>query len=201
MLQVDANACYTLEDASHLAALDAFGLACIEQPLEYDDLLGHAELQRRMETPVCLDESLRSIRDVKVALQIGACRNVNLKPGRVGGVSAALRIHDLCMDAGVPLWCGGMLESGIGRAANIALAALPGFDQPADMSLASILYDLDLIDPTYQVDPEGFIAVPEAPGLGFPVREDRVRERTLRRAVLDGRGTVLELHEGRIGDR
>jgi o-succinylbenzoate synthase len=197
MLQVDANAAYTIDDAEHLGRLDRFGLACIEQPLEYDDLLGHAELQRRLHTPVCLDESLRSARDVEVALRIGACRNVNLKPGRVGGLSESLRIHDLCRDAGIRLWCGGMLESGIGRAANIAMAALPGFDQPADMSPASILYHEDLIDPTYHVDREGFIDVPEPAGLGFPVSEDRVRERTIRRAALDAEGRVTELDERR----
>src|SRR5439155_11863040 len=109
MLQVDANAAYTIDDAEHLGRLDRFGLACIEQPLEYDDLLGHAELQRRLQTPVSLDESLRSARDVEVALRIGACRNVNLKPGRVGGLTESLHIHDLCRDAGIALWCGGML--------------------------------------------------------------------------------------------
>src|SRR5439155_15301611 len=166
MLQVDANAAYTLQDADCLAALDEFDLACIEQPLEYDDLVGHAELQRRIDTPICLDESLRSWRDVRTALSIGACRNVNLKPGRVGGVVESLRIHDLCAEQGVSLWCGGMLESGIGRAANIALASLPGFDHPADMSPAAILYEQDVVDPTYQVDRDGFIGVPREVGLG-----------------------------------
>jgi O-succinylbenzoate synthase len=199
MLQVDANAAYTLDDAPHLAALDVFGLACIEQPLEYDDLLGHAELQRRINTPVCLDETLRSWRDVRTALRIGACRNVNLKPGRVGGIAESLRIHDLCVEQGVPLWCGGMLESGIGRAANIALAGLPGFDQPADMSPAAILYEQDLVDPTYQVDAEGFIPVPRDAGLGFPVIEQRVVAQTVRRAELDRAGNVtnLEIEERR----
>jgi len=197
MLQVDANAAYTLQDADCLAALDEFDLACIEQPLEYDDLVGHAELQRRIETPICLDESLRSWRDVRSALRIGACRNVNLKPGRVGGIVESLRIHDLCAEQGVPLWCGGMLESGIGRAANIALASLPGFDQPADMSPAAILYEQDLVDPTYRVDPDGFIDVPAEVGLGFPVDEFRVRARTVRRAELDRWGNLRQLDERR----
>jgi len=197
MLQVDANAAYTSQDAERLAELDPFDLACIEQPLEYDDLVGHAELQRRLDTPICLDESLRSWRDVRTALRIGACRNVNLKPGRVGGIAESLRIHDLCLDQGVPLWCGGMLESGIGRAANIALASLPGFDHPADMSPAAILYTWDLVDPTYQVDPDGFVDVPVEAGLGFPVDEERVRAQTVRRAELDRRGNVTHVDERR----
>jgi o-succinylbenzoate synthase len=197
MLQVDANAAYTLEDAEHLAELDPFGLACIEQPLEYDDLMAHAELQRRIDTPICLDESLRSWRDVRTALRIGACRNVNLKPGRVGGVVESLRIHDLCAEQGVPLWCGGMLESGIGRAANIALASLPGFDHPADMSPAAILYEQDLVDPTYHVGPDGFVDVPGDVGLGFPVDEERVRARTVRRVELDRWGNLTRLDERR----
>ena len=194
MLQVDANASYTLEDAEHLARLDAFDLACIEQPLEFDDLLGHAELQRRL---VCLDESLRSARDVRVALEIEACRNVNLKPGRVGGIVESLAIHDLCVEAGVALWCGGMLESGVGRAGNISLAGLPGFDQPADMSPAALLFEQDLIEPTYQVERDGCIAVPKEPGLGYTVAEDRVRARTVRRAELDRSGTVTSYEERR----
>ena len=189
-LQVDANGGYTLEDAHHLEKLDAFALICIEQPLPFDDLVGHAELQARLETPVCLDESLRSSADVERALRIDACRNVNLKPGRVGGVSESLRIHQLCVERGVPLWCGGMLESGIGRAANLALASLPGFTQPADMSPASVLFTEDLVDPTYAVDAEGRVAVPSAPGLGFEVDEARVRSRTVRRVELDAEGMV-----------
>jgi len=197
VLQVDANAAYTLDDAEHLARLDEFDLACVEQPLEYDDLLGHAELQRRMITPICLDESLRSARDVRAALRIGACRSVNLKAGRVGGLTESLEIHAICRDHGASLWCGGMLESGIGRAANLALAGLPGFDQPADMSPASVLYEEDLVDPTYHVDPDGFIAVPTAPGLGFPVAEDRVRSRTIRRAELDASGEIRAFDDER----
>src|SRR5439155_23895648 len=139
----------------------------------------------------------RSWRDVRTALRIGACRNVNLKPGRVGGIAESLRIHDLCVDQGVPLWCGGMLESGIGRAANIALASLPGFNHPADMSPAAILYTWDLVDPTYQVDPDGFIDVPVEAGLGFPVDEERVRAQTVRRAELDRRGKVSPMDERR----
>jgi O-succinylbenzoate synthase len=189
-LQVDANGGYTPEDTEHLAELDRFGLLCIEQPLAFDDLLGHAELQARLETPVCLDESLRSADDVRRAFLIRACRNVNLKPGRMGGLTEALAAHNLCVDEGVPLWCGGMLESGIGRAPNLALSSLPGFTQPADMSPASVLFTQDLIDPTYSVEGDGCIAVPSAPGLGFRVDEERVRARTIRRTELDREGNV-----------
>lgn len=186
MLQVDANAAYTLADADHLAELDAFGLACIEQPLGWDQLLEHAQLQRRLATPVCLDESLRSVDDVRRALDIDACRNVNLKPGRVGGVTASRRIAQLCAERGVPLWCGGMMESGIGRAANLALCSLPAFTEPADMSPASVLFAWDLVDPTYEVGADGTISVPTEPGLGFPVRIDRIEAQTVRRALLRG---------------
>jgi o-succinylbenzoate synthase len=190
-LQVDANGGYAVDDAEHLAKLDRFGLVCLEQPLPFDDLLGHAELQARLDTPICLDESLRSAEDVRRAFRIGACRNVNLKPGRVGGLTESLAVHALCVDEGVPLWCGGMLESGIGRAINLALASLPGFTQAADMSPASVLFTEDLIDPTYMVEGDGCIAVPSAPGLGFHVDDQRVRARTVRRVELDGEGNVM----------
>jgi O-succinylbenzoate synthase len=184
MLQVDANAAYTAADVDALRRLDAYGLACIEQPLGWDALLEHADLQRAIATPVCLDESLRSLDDVRRALDIGACRNVNLKPGRVGGLTESLRIAELCRSRGVPLWCGGMLESGIGRAGNLALCSVAGFTDPADMSPASVLFSWDLVDPTFEVGPDGTVAVPDAPGLGFPVRVDRVVDQTIRRTVV-----------------
>lgn len=184
-LQVDANASYTLADADTLGKLDDFDLLCVEQPLGYDDLLGSAALQRRLATPVCLDEALRSVEDVRRALDIDACRNVNIKPARIGGLSAAVRAHDLCAERGIPVWCGGMLESGIGRAGNLALCALPGFTEPADMSPASVLFEEDLVDPTYTVDADGFISVPTEPGLGFPVAVERLRRRTLRVVEFD----------------
>jgi O-succinylbenzoate synthase len=184
MLTVDANASYTLEHADHLARLDEFDLACMEQPLGWDQLLEHVELQKRIATPVCLDESLRSADDVRRALDIGACRNVNLKPARVGGIVESLRIAALCSERGVPLWCGGMMESGIGRASNLALCSLPAFTDPADMSPARVLFESDLVDPTYDVEADGTIRVPSAPGLGFDVDVDRVRSRTVRRAAV-----------------
>ncbi len=186
MLQVDANAAYSLDDVDVLRALDEYDLACIEQPLAWDALLEHAELQRSIATPVCLDETLRSFEDVRRALDIGACRNVNLKPGRVGGLTTSLRIAELCRSRGVPLWCGGMLESGIGRAGNLALCSVAGFTQPADMSPASVLFEWDLVDPTFAVAADGTVAVPSDPGLGFHVRLDRVAAQTLRRTVVRG---------------
>lgn len=188
VLQVDANAAYSLDDVDALRRLDEYDLACIEQPLAWDALLEHAELQRSLATPVCLDESLRSFDDVRRALDIGACRNVNLKPGRVGGLTASLRIAELCRSRGMALWCGGMLESGIGRAGNLALCSIAGFTQPADMSPASVLFEWDLVDPTFEVGSDGTVAVPDAPGLGFPVRLDRVTAQTLRSTVVRCRG-------------
>jgi len=186
MLQVDANAAYTLADVDALRRLDAYGLACIEQPLEWDALLEHAQLQAALETPVCLDETLRSLADVRRALDIGACRNVNLKPGRVGGLTASRQIAELCAERGVDLWCGGMMESGVGRAGNLALCSLPAFTQPADMSPASVLFAWDLVDPTFEVADDGTVSVPDAVGLGFPVRTDRVTAQTLRHTVVRG---------------
>jgi O-succinylbenzoate synthase len=186
LLQVDANAAYTLADVDALRRLDEYDLACIEQPLEWDALLEHAELQKQIGTPVCLDETLRSVDDVRRALSIDACRNVNLKPARVGGLTASLQIAELCRERGIALWCGGMMESGIGRAGNLALCSVPGFTEPADMSPASVLFEWDLVDPTFEVAADGTIAVPTAPGLGFPVREDRVRAQTVRSAVVRG---------------
>jgi o-succinylbenzoate synthase len=186
MLQVDANAAYTLDDVATLQALDDYGLACIEQPLAWDALVEHATLQQQIRTPVCLDETLRSPQDVRRALELDACRNVNLKPARVGGISASLEIIELCSDRGVPLWCGGMMESGIGRAGNLALCSVPGFTEPADMSPASVLFSWDLVDPTFEVAADGTVEVPERIGLGFPVRADRIEEQLVRRAVVAG---------------
>jgi o-succinylbenzoate synthase len=187
-LQVDANAAYTLDHLEDLQRLDEFGLACIEQPLGWDQLIEHARLQESIATPVCLDETLRSADDVRRALDLDACRNVNLKPGRVGGLTESLEIAEVCRSRDVPLWCGGMLESGIGRAGNLALCSVAGFTDPADMSPASVLFAWDLVDPTFEVDPDGTVRVPDGVGLGFPVRRDRVDEQTVHRAVVLGEG-------------
>lgn len=177
-LSVDANAAYTLDDREHLKELDAFGLLMIEQPLEHDDLLDHAELQRELETPICLDESIGGVRAARQALRIGSGRIVNLKVGRVGGYSEALAIHELCRSREVPLWCGGMLESGVGRAHNIALASLPGFTLPGDLSASRRYFARDIILPEVEVSPDGTVQVPRGAGLGFEIDRDYLDSRT-----------------------
>jgi O-succinylbenzoate synthase len=179
-LQVDANASYTSQDAAYLARLDEFGLRMLEQPFGKDDLLGHAGLAARIRTPVCLDESIVSAASAAAALELRACSVVNIKPGRVGGLLEARRIHDICRAAGVPVWCGGMLETGIGRAANLALAALPGFTLPGDISASRRYFDVDITPPFEMAN--GTIDVPQQPGIGrrpLPGVLDRlVTERT-----------------------
>jgi O-succinylbenzoate synthase len=178
-LQADANAAYSANDIDHLRRLDACGLLMIEQPFPEDDLVTHAKLQRVMETPVCLDESIGSAADCETALALGAAGVVNIKPGRVGGLAEAVRIHDICANAGVPVWCGGMLETGIGRAHNIALASLPNFRYPADLSASSRYWDRDVVDPPFTLEADGTILVPRRAGLGTDIDErflDGVRE-------------------------
>jgi O-succinylbenzoate synthase len=164
LLQVDANTAYTLADARHLARLDAFDLLLIEQPLPEDDIRGHARLARVVATPICLDESITSARAAADAIALGATSVVNVKPGRVGGYLEARRVHDVCAANGVPVWCGGMLETGIGRAANVALAALPNFTLPGDTSASDRYYARDITEPFVLRD--GHVAVPTGPGLG-----------------------------------
>jgi len=178
LLQVDANTAYTLADAQHLARLDPFDLLLIEQPLDEEDVLGHADLATLIRTPVCLDESIESARDAAAAIRLGACRIVNIKPGRVGGYLEARRIHDVCVAAGVPVWCGGMLETGLGRAANVALAALPGFTLPGDTSASGRYYAADITEP-FVLD-DGHLTVPTGPGLGVAPVADRLEEVTTR---------------------
>ncbi len=170
LLQVDANTAYTVRDARHLAKLDAFDLLLIEQPLEEEDILGHVELARQLTTPICLDESIVSAQTAAAAISLGACSVVNIKPGRVGGYLEARRIHDLAAAHGVAVWCGGMLETGIGRAANAALAALPGFTLPGDISASDRFYRTDITEPF--VIHDGHLTVPTGPGLGVtPIPE------------------------------
>jgi o-succinylbenzoate synthase len=164
LLQVDANAAYGLADARHLAGLDAFGLLLIEQPLANDDLVQHAQLAGLLSTPICLDESIESAAHAAAAISLGSCSIINIKPGRVGGYLEARRIHDLCQAHGVPVWCGGMLETGLGRAANIALGALPGFTLPGDTSGSRRYYATDVTPPFELAD--GHLDVPAGPGLG-----------------------------------
>jgi O-succinylbenzoate synthase len=165
-LQVDANTAYELADAEHLRRLDDLGLVQIEQPLNEDDLRGHVELAKLLRTPICLDESIRSARDAATAIDLGACRVVNIKPSRVGGYLEARRIHDVCAAHGVPVWCGGMLETGIGRAQNLALAALPGFVLPGDISASSRYFAEDITEP-FELD-NGCLAVPDQPVTVLP---------------------------------
>jgi len=170
-LQVDANTAYRRTDIAHLCRLDEYDLLLIEQPLPEDDLLGHAQLAKATATPVCLDESIVSLRTASDAIDLGAAEIINIKPGRVGGYLTARRIHDLCVSRGVPVWCGGMVETGIGRAANAALAALPGFTLPGDISASTRFYARDIVtEPIVVVD--GHVAVPNAPGMGFELDHD-----------------------------
>ncbi|GAA4557413.1 o-succinylbenzoate synthase [Planotetraspora kaengkrachanensis] len=169
-LQVDANTAYTLRDARHLAKLDAYDLLLIEQPLEEEDVLGHAALARELATPICLDESVVSAQTAAAAVTLGACQIINIKPGRVGGYLEARKIHDLAAAHGIAVWCGGMLETGLGRSANIALSALPGFTLPGDVSASDRFYRTDITEPVVLVD--GHVPVPTGPGLGVtPVPE------------------------------
>jgi O-succinylbenzoate synthase len=170
-LTVDANAAYALADADHLASLDAFGLDYMEQPLSHEDLVDHAELARRLKTPICLDESIRSAADAKAAIALGACRVINVKIGRVGGYSEVLAIPDVAAKAGVPLWCGGMLEAGVGRAHNVAVASLAGFTKPGDTSSSSRYFEDDIVAPPLEAT-DGRMPVPQGPGIGVAIRPD-----------------------------
>ena len=177
-LSVDANAAYTLADREHLRRLDDLGLVMIEQPLEHDDLVDHAHLQNSLATPICLDESIGGVRAARQAHELGSCRVINLKVGRVGGYAESLAIHEFCRTRGIPLWCGGMLESGVGRAHNIALASLPGFTLPGDISASRRYFARDIIVPEVEVGPDGTVEVPRAVGLGFEIDRDYVAATT-----------------------
>ncbi len=179
-LMVDANAAYTLDDADHLAKLDTFELMMIEQPLHYDDVHDHAQLQRRLQTPICLDESIHTVHMAAEAIAAGACRIINVKPGRLGGHGESIRLHDLCAAHDIPVWHGGMLESGIGRVHNIHLSTLPNFTLPGDIAASRRYFEPDLIDPPVELQRDGTIAVPSQPGLGVTVAEDRVEHATQR---------------------
>ena len=183
-LQVDANAAYSLDDAALLAKLDPFDLLLIEQPLDYDDVMDHAVLQGQIKTPVCLDESIHTVRIARDAIEAKACRIINIKPGRVGGHQASIELHDLCAANGIPVWHGGMLESGIGRAHNIHLASLPNFTLPGDIAASKRYYQPDLIEPAIDIASDGTIAVPQGPGIGVNIVRERIKEATLRHMSL-----------------
>ncbi len=179
-LMVDANSAYTLEDWPLLKQLEGFYLMMIEQPLGWDDLYSHIELQKKLETPICLDECIHTEEQARAAVELGACKIINIKLGRVGGYTVARRIHDLCQDHGVPVWCGGMLESGIGRAHNIALSTLPNFTLPGDVTASKRYWAEDIISPEVTVSPQGTIRVPVGPGIGFEPRLDLIEKFTVR---------------------
>ena len=180
-LQVDANSAYSLDDRAVFQAMDSLGLLLIEQPLAEDDLLDHASLQADLQTPLCLDESILSVRHARQALECGACRVINIKPARLGGLSEAVRVHDLCRAGGIPVWCGGMLETGIGRAANLALASLPGFTLPGDISASDRYYAEDIAWPRFSLNADSTINVPTGRGLGVEVDLEALGRVTVRK--------------------
>lgn len=182
-LTVDANGSYELADAEQLALLDPFELLYIEQPLQYNDFVDHGKLQSKLKTDICLDESIRCVHDAYQALELASCRNINIKPGRVGGLAPALAIHDLCREREIPVWCGGMAETGIGKAHNIALASLPGFTLPNDIAATRRHYRKDLVHPQWMLNGDGTISVPSGPGIGVSVDVRMLEEVTVRKLV------------------
>lgn len=191
MLSCDANSAYRMRDFDHIATWDQFKLLMIEQPLWYDDFYFHSMLQKRIETAICLDESIRNRRDALAAIDMGSCRILNVKVGRVGGFSEAIAVHNAAAERGIPVWCGGMLETGIGRAHNIALSSLPNFSLPGDVSASSRYWAQDIIEPPVTVSKKGEIVVPTTPGNGFAIQRDRIEKLTVRRQTIRARARVL----------
>ena len=177
-LMADANSAYTLHDMDRLVALDDYQLMMIEQPLAYNDIIDHADLQARLKTPICLDESIHSLDDARKAIKLGSCKIINIKIGRVGGLTQSKKIHDLCQENDIPLWCGGMLESGIGRAHNIAITSLPNFTLPGDTAASSLYWAEDIIQPEVTVE-NGTILVPTSPGIGYEPDMEKINKYTL----------------------
>ena len=184
LLSCDANSAYTLADAAHLQVFDRFKLLMIEQPLWSDDFYFHAALQKKLQTALCLDEAIRSTRDAQAAMELGSCRIINIKIGRVGGFSEAVAIHQVAQRFGIPVWCGGMLESGVGRSHNVALSTLPNFTLPGDVSASRRYWKEDIIAPEVEVSPQGTIRVGDAPGRGYELRKDFIDALTVRREML-----------------
>jgi O-succinylbenzoate synthase len=184
MLSCDANSAYKLRDSDHLVSFDAFDLLMIEQPLWHDDFYFHSMLQKRLETPICLDESIRNRRDALAAIEMESCKIINLKLGRVGGFSEAIAVHNATQERGIPVWCGGMLETGIGRAHNIALSSLENFSLPGDVSASARYWAEDIIEPEVTVSPAGEIAIPDTPGRGYEVRTELVERLTVRKETI-----------------
>jgi O-succinylbenzoate synthase len=183
-LMADANNAYTLDDADHLAQLDEFGLMMIEQPLDREDIVRHAALQKKLRTPICMDESITSVARAEDMIALGSGRIINIKPGRVGGFTSSIAIHDVCQRHGIPVWCGGMLESGIGRAHNVALASLPNFSLPGDLSPSARYWARDIVLPEWTMSADGMVRVPTEVGIGVEVDRARVEEITVRTDVL-----------------
>jgi O-succinylbenzoate synthase len=180
-LTVDANSAYTLADVPLFQQLDRYGLMMAEQPLAYDDMVDHAALQRQIETPICLDESIRSAEDARKAIEMGACKIINVKLGRVGGHAEAQRVERVCRERGVPVWCGGMLESGVGRAHNIAMSTLEGFTLPGDVSASARYWEEEIVEPPITVSPRGTIKVSDEPGIGVGIKQKRIDDLTVRK--------------------
>lgn len=186
-VMADANSAYSLHDLPLLKELDRFDLMMVEQPLAHDDIIDHATLQRELKTPICLDESIHTVEDARKAIQLGACRIINIKIGRIGGLEPARQMEALCREQGIAVWCGGMLESGIGRAHNLAVTALPGFTLPGDTSPSSRYWAEDIIEPAVTMEPDGHVTLPERPGIGYAPAPERFARYTLRTASF-GRG-------------
>ncbi len=186
LLSCDANSAYTLADSDRLKSFDRFNLLMIEQPLWSDDFYFHARLQKQLLTALCLDEAIRSARDAEAALELAACRIINIKVGRMGGFSEAILVHDVAQAFNVPVWCGGMLESGVGRSHNVAISTLPNFKLPGDVSASKRYWKEDIIEPEVEVSPEGTITVSDKPGRGYEVRKDLIEKLTVRKEVLRG---------------
>jgi len=184
LLSCDANSAYRLRDADHLVTFDAFDLLMIEQPLWHDDFYYHSMLQKRLNTPICLDESIHNRRDALAAIEMESCRIINIKLGRVGGFSEAIAVHNAAQERGIPVWCGGMLESGIGRAHNIALSSLENFTLPGDVSASARYWKEDIVEPEITVSPEGEITIPDTPGRGYEVRYDLIEQLTVRKETV-----------------
>lgn len=184
LLMGDANSAYTLADTDKLRSLDEFGLMMLEQPLPHDDIIDHAKLQREIETPICLDEPIKSPEDARKAIELGSGKIINLKNGRVGGHAQSKLVEQVCRENNIPVWCGGMLESGIGRAHNIAISTLAGYTMPGDVSAAKRYWHQDIVEPAIEVSAEGTITAPDAPGIGFEVKRDRIEKATPRDAVI-----------------
>jgi O-succinylbenzoate synthase len=184
MLQVDANSAYDLDSVKSLIPLDGMELLMIEQPLAEDDLWDHRQLQKNFSTPICLDESIGSVRHARQALEMEACKVINIKPGRVGGLSQGIAIHDLCYQLNIPVWCGGMLETGVGRAANLALASLPGFSLPGDISATDRYYAEDITQEIFELNPGSSIDIPKGPGLGISINTQVLEKYTVRKKII-----------------